>query len=740
MLKSLKSKFIISFIIMEMIFFSLIVGLNFNSLDKASKTLTNDKLEVSSQLLVELVKTPLITYDLATLDDIVKNFSEINNVVAIQVDNANDKMISSYSNNGSNHKSIHENNMYMQDDKYITTIADIIVEDEYLGHIEFVFDTTEQIQSIKKNKNNTYILITFALIIGLIVSYIIGSDLGKSLKKLTSIAKSVADDKKVAIPHNSEPSDEIGELFYAMHRMQKHISERTTNLNNTLNDLQQFINALNHSAIVTKTDTHGIITYVNSKFCEVTGYSADELLGKTHGMLRPDDIEDDFYRDMWQTITAKKIFHATFKNIKKNGEPYYVDATIVPLLDNKGNVSEYIAIRYEVTEIMNAKERALEAKKVKEEFLSNMSHEIRTPMNAILGFVKVLQKNTTDKKNLSHLKIIENSSQTLLYIINDILDLSKIESGKLTIDKHPFNPPLEFNQAVELYKLIAQEKSINLLVNIDKDIPVCLEGDLIRIKQIMFNLLSNALKFTQENKSIFVDIIYKAKDSLLDISVKDEGIGMSPEAQTKIFNAFEQADNSTTRKFGGTGLGLSISSKLAKLMDGEILLESKEDVGSTFTLSIPVEVCTEDVEALSLSNSNNDIDEQDIKFTGKVLIAEDNKMNQMLLTILLDDYELEYKVANDGVEAVEAFKDSKYDIVLMDENMPNMTGLKALEQILEYEKENQLTHTPVIALTANVMQEDKERFKDAGMDEFLAKPIDTKELERVLKQFLKVKK
>ena len=740
MLKSLKSKFIISFIVMEVIFFSLIVGLNFNSLDKASKTLTKEKLEISSQLLVELVKTPLITYDLATLDDIVKTFSKIDNVVAIQVDDANEKMISGYSSDGSNNKSIHENSMYLQDDKYITTVADIIVEDEYLGHIEFVFDITEQIQSIKNNRYNTYILITFALIIGLIVSYIIGSDLGKSLKKLTNIAKQVADDKEVTILYSNNYSDEIGELFYAMHRMQKHITERTTNLNNTLNNLQQFINALNHSAIVTKTDPSGVITYVNSKFCEVTGYREDELIGKTHGMLRPDDIEDDFYKNMWQKITSKQIFHATFKNIKKNGEPYYVDATIVPLLDNRGDISEYIAIRYEVTEIINAKEKALEAKKAKEEFLSNMSHEIRTPMNAILGFVKVLQKNTTDEKNLSHLKIIENSSQTLLYIINDILDLSKIESGKLTIDKHPFNSRLEFTQAIELYKLIAQEKSINLQVNIDKDIPLCLVGDLIRIKQILFNLLSNALKFTQENKNIFVDIVYKTHDSKLSISVKDEGIGMSQEVQGKIFNAFEQADNSTTRKFGGTGLGLSISSKLAKLMEGEILLESEEDVGSTFTLSVPVEVCREDDEALSLLNSESETATQDIKFTGKVLIAEDNKMNQMLLTILLDDYELKYRVANDGLEAVEAFKNSKYDIVLMDENMPNMTGLKALEQILEYEKENQLAHTPVIALTANVMQEDKDRFKDAGMDDFLAKPIDTKELERVLKKFLKIKK
>ncbi len=738
MFNSLKSKFIISFITIEIIFFTLIVSLNFNSLNKASQTLTDEKMHVSSQLLIELIKTPLITYDLATLDDIVKNFSNIKNVIAIQVDDVNDNIISSYIKEETISEEtfknlIHDNTQTLtKDRKYISTLVEITVDDEHLGHIEFVFDNSEHIKIIKSNQNKTYILIAIALLIGFLISYFVGNKLEKSLKHLTKIAKDVADDKNVVIPYNDSHKDEMDELFYAMHRMQKHISERTLNLNNSINDLQQFINALNHSAIVSKTDTKGVITYVNSKFCEVTGYSEEELLGQTHNILRDKEVGDDFYKDMWETITAKKIFHSTFKNIKKSGEPYYVDATIVPLLDREGNVIEYIAIRYEVTEIVDAKDKAIEAKRIKENFLSNMSHEIRTPMNAILGFVQILQKNTTNKTNLSHLKTIQNSSESLLHIINDILDFSKIESGKLVIDKHPFIPQYEFTQTIELFAINAQDKSINLVTNIDSDIPNCFEGDLTRIKQIMFNFLSNAIKFTKDGKSIFIDITYKTKTSLLCISVKDEGIGMSKEAQSKVFNAFEQADNSTTRQFGGTGLGLSISSKLASLMNGEITLESTEGMGSTFSLYIPLKVCKLNDKNLSL----NDLSTEDKRFTGKVLVAEDNKTNQMLIKILLEDYGVEYTITDDGLQAFKAFKTSKYDMVLMDENMPNMTGIQTLEKILKYEEENQLKHTPVIALTANVMQEYKQRFAAAGMDDFLAKPINYTELERVLERFL----
>jgi len=384
----------------------------------------------------------------------------------------------------------------------------------------------------------------------------------------------------------------------------------------------------------------------------------------------------------------------------------------------------------------NETKKAIEAKKAKDEFLSNMSHEIRTPMNAILGFVKILRKNIRDKENLSYLNIIYTSSQTLLHVINDILDLSKIESGKLKINKYSFNPYHELGYISKFFALNAQEKSIELISHIEENVPLSLEGDLVRIRQIIFNFISNAFKFTPDNKKIYINVKYQYGTLL--ISVVDEGIGISIEDQKKIFNAFEQADNSSTRKYGGTGLGLFISHKLAKLMSGEITLKSKNGEGSTFTISLPVAESKSDNITISTEEKNHsETDDKTMKLSGDILIAEDNKTNQLLVKLLLDEYGLKYTVANDGLESVDIYKSSSFDLILMDDHMPNMSGVEAFKEIRDYEKKSGLNPTPVVALTANVMEDDIKRFSEAGMDDFLAKPLDNSELYRVLKRFCK---
>lgn len=380
-------------------------------------------------------------------------------------------------------------------------------------------------------------------------------------------------------------------------------------------------------------------------------------------------------------------------------------------------------------------QKALAAKKAKEEFLSNMSHEIRTPMNAILGFINLLKKSIKDEKNLSYLNIILSNSKTLMHVIDDILDLSTIESGKLVINKHFFHPHKELEYVSKLFEPTAKEKSIELISNIDPNIPYCLEGDLLRIKQIIFNFLSNAFKFTPQDKKIFIDIAYK--DSTLTVSVKDEGIGIPLDAQKRIFGAFEQAGYRSGEKYGGTGLGLSISLKLAHLMGGDISLSSKEGQGSTFTLSLPLENCESgEIEYLKEEGSELEDNFDYSNLCGNVLVAEDNKMNQMLMEILLQEYSLNPTIAEDGLEVVKLFNSSKFDLILMDESMPNMTGIEAIYKIREHESKNALKPTPIVALTANVMEEDREKFFEAGADDFIAKPIDMAELNRVLKRFL----
>jgi CheY-like chemotaxis protein/anti-sigma regulatory factor (Ser/Thr protein kinase) len=369
----------------------------------------------------------------------------------------------------------------------------------------------------------------------------------------------------------------------------------------------------------------------------------------------------------------------------------------------------------------------MEASRSKSEFLANMSHEIRTPLNAILGFIEILQKEDRDRKSLSYVNIIHDSSHTLLQIIEDILDFSKIESGKLEIDAIDFNTRKEFKVITHLFEAKCSQKDISLSLILDNSLPEFIHADPLRIKQVVSNLLSNAIKFTSNGKKIIVNITYA--NSRLTVSVIDQGIGIAKDKQEHIFEAFNQEDSSTTRLYGGTGLGLSISSELVKLMGGELQLKSELGVGSEFYFTIPVSIGS----PIKIEST----DDQDIVLKGNILLVEDNKTNQQFMQIVLGDMELECDVADDGLVAIEMFTNNKYDLILMDENMPNMGGIEATSKIRELERSQNLTRTPIIALTANALKGDKEKFINAGMDEYVSKPVDTHLLTSILSKLLK---
>jgi signal transduction histidine kinase len=367
-----------------------------------------------------------------------------------------------------------------------------------------------------------------------------------------------------------------------------------------------------------------------------------------------------------------------------------------------------------------AKKIAEEATEQKSRFLANMSHEIRTPLNAITGFIKLLEKGESDETKLKYLKIIKNSSESLLQIINDILDISKIESGKLIIAPYNFNPYEDLIMIAELFQAKAAEKGIVFQIRYNSDMPKILYGDAVRIKQIFTNLLSNAIKFTPEGSKVKCVIWYK--NGSLNIKVKDYGIGISPQKQKAIFEPFTQADGSTVRNYGGTGLGLSISLELTRMLGGTLTLKSEEGKGSTFTLSLPLEKGEELVEEQV----------EQIVLQGHILIVEDYEANRMLLSMILENAGLTYEMAHDGMEALEKFKIGKYDVILMDENMPNMGGMEAMKEIVRLETEEKRPHTPIVSLTANALQGDRERFLEAGFDDYLSKPVDPHELIRTI--------
>ncbi len=373
-----------------------------------------------------------------------------------------------------------------------------------------------------------------------------------------------------------------------------------------------------------------------------------------------------------------------------------------------------------------SKRAAEEATLQKSQFLANMSHEIRTPLNAIMGFITLLEANENDTTKLKYLSIIKNSSDSLLQIINDILDISKIESGKLKIEPYNFNPYEDLITIAELFQAKAAEKKIDFKIKYNHFMPEILFGDALRIKQIFTNLLSNAIKFTPEGAIVKCVIWYK--NGYLNIVVKDYGIGISEEKQKSIFEPFMQADGSTARVYGGTGLGLTISSELSHMLGGTLTLKSKEGKGSVFKLSVP----------LSLGEKETKTETEEITLSGHILIVEDYEANRMFVGIILENAGLTYEMANDGIEAVEKFKNGTFDLILMDENMPNMGGMDATKQIQKIEQEKHLEHTPVISLTANALEGDRKRFLDAGFDDYLSKPIDPELLLKRLHRFLKV--
>lgn len=556
---------------------------------------------------------------------------------------------------------------------------------------------------------------------------------------------------------------------------------------------------------------------------------------------------------------SKKNIDTLEINIKKEKEYYnnlenlisYFTIIFITLL-SYFLIKQIVRKNKELEDITNkakiSEEEAQRANQTKSQFLANMSHEIRTPLNAIIGFSDILANSNLEVKDKDKASIISKSAKALLSIINDVLDISKIESGKFEISKNSFNLRELLEQIVQLYTVSAMQKHIRLFYTMDENIPIHLISDETKLKQVLSNILSNAIKFTPENKKVYFDITLSNiinHTAKIKFTIKDEGIGISKENQRKIFEPFSQADNSISRKFGGTGLGLAICLNIVKLLGSEIKLESIENEGSTFFFELDLEIqdretiddskfefdfaicnkiedkeniknhlintvkhfgrvhegeeiekqnkidlifCFGDpefyeklsrrkelfkcqvvyvgnIEKLNNGNimkplmnyfidvpiygskissilkelkSNEKVIESTKKeiinsktYKGNILVAEDNTNNQLLMKLVLEELGLNVTIAQNGQEAVNTYKENSYDLVLMDINMPVMDGLTALKHIREYEQTTN-QYTPVVALTANTLKGDKEKYIESGMDYYLSKPIQNDELVKIL--------
>jgi PAS domain S-box-containing protein len=486
------------------------------------------------------------------------------------------------------------------------------------------------------------------------------------------------------------------------------------------------------------TDAKGLIEWANDGFMRISGYTIEEAIGKTPGsLLQGPETNQETKAYIRNQIKEEKSFRAELLNYSKTGKKYWIEISIQPIYDDNGLLINFIAVESDITdrknkevELNEAKEKAEESGRIKQEFLSVVSHEIRTPLNGIIGMSNLLQKTQLSPQQSDYLNTIQISSENLSLIINSILDFSKIESGLLNIQAIPFNLKKILQNIINSNEFKAEQKGLGLFLKLDPKVDSHLIGDGIRLSQVLLNLISNAIKFTISGKiELEIRLVSKMNNALvLEFIVEDTGKGIPDKMQKIIFESFTQEDSSLGRKYGGTGLGLSISQKLVSLMGGELKLTSQENVGTkvSFILGFPI-----NQEPTSLPENSTVSDS--VLIGKKILLVEDNTMNQFFAQKLLEGWGIKVDIANNGKEGVEMFGRKHYDCILMDIQMPEMDGFQATKIIRQENK-----YIPIIALTALSVEEEADNFKSAGMNDYITKPFEAEYLKKKLIEYMLV--
>lgn len=482
------------------------------------------------------------------------------------------------------------------------------------------------------------------------------------------------------------------------------------------------------------------IVYLNPAFSDITGYQPSETMDRHMLFLYEDEEYVNTLQPMRDALAQGTSFSLLLRTRRKNGELFWNSFTLSPIYNRFGDVSHYVAVLNDVTELETARRTAEKAIAVKRDFLANMSHEIRTPLYGILGTVEVMSNSGLPTEQQQWVNILKQTGNSLFTLISDILDFSRIESGTLRLTPAPFSPHTLAEEVIQLQQQAAQDKSLSLTLKIAKNVPAQIIGDRDRIQQIISNYLVNAIKFTDKGKitlKIGVAVGNKNQDiPRIRFAVQDHGIGIASENQTAIFDKFTQADTSANRRFGGTGLGLAICKQLAGLMEGEVGVESALGKGSTFWFEAPFRIAIQQQPSLPVHT----MEEPPLpSFSGqRILLAEDNPINRTVTAAMLRKLKLEVILAEDGRQAIDAYQKQDFQLVLMDIQMPILNGFEAAMQIRACETASQRPRTPILAFTANVLDDLPQECIDSGMDDYLPKPIRLEQLVEKLIEHLPV--
>lgn len=540
-------------------------------------------------------------------------------------------------------------------------------------------------------------------------------------------------------------NDEIGIVAQTFNEMIKAITATETRI-------KAIINTISDSIITF--DEQGIIKSYSPSSVSIFGYMEEEITGRKLDVLIPGAYVNIILQNKF--LASYKSAGLDIKGVRKSGEIFPVEIG-VDIADIDGE-KIFVALIRDITERKLAEQRlekyaediekknkqlelakieAQNATYMKSEFLANMSHEIRTPMNAIMGMTDLLKETSLDLKQAYYADTIANSSDILLTIINDILDISKIEAGKLELDSAVFNLKQAMNETLNLLKVSALQKGLTLDMHYDPNLPELFVGDQVRVRQIATNFLSNAIKFTDTGSVLLKIASIKGENiekAAIKISVTDTGIGISPEVQSGLFQKFSQADTSTTRKYGGTGLGLAICKQLAWLMGGEVGVESEIGTGSTFWASIELIIAGSQSQAVSSNADEGGIIQ---KYHGaRVLFAEDNRTNQEYMKEILSGLGCDVTMVSNGANVIDIVKKQPFDVILMDCEMPELNGFEASAILAGMKASKKLPDIPIIALTAHAMKGDRERCLASGMCDYLTKPVRRYDLALALHRWI----
>lgn len=468
-------------------------------------------------------------------------------------------------------------------------------------------------------------------------------------------------------------------------------------------------------------------------------------------LLHPDDFEETLNKINMYLEGALSELDLTYRMKHKNGRWLWIQSRAKGIYNEDGKVIRLVGANTDISfqkeyeaQLLKKKDMAESANNAKTEFLAHMSHEIRTPLTAISGIAEILMKNkeSFDGRQKKLIKTLSNSTSNLKNLVNDVLDFSRIESGEVEISPESFNLLEMMEEIISMMSVKAAEKNIQFKVNHKALNDDAFIGDRLRIQQILVNLIGNAIKFTEKG-DVKVTITQKDKKdgAIVEFKISDTGIGIDEDKIDLIFERFKQEDGSVNRRYGGTGLGLPISKNLATLMSGTINVESKKDIGSTFTLALPMIVDTDEAQKTpspKMIKKLNDKIKSSIKEESRVLIVEDYEANVIVLTYLLDELSIEFDVAQNGEIAINLFQERHYDAILMDVQMPVVDGFEATRTIRNLENENDLERTPIIGMTAHAFVSDRDQCIEVGMDSYLPKPIVEKDLKKELLSVLSI--